>query len=257
MDKQEEIITELKAISPLLASMEKVNIFQVPDDYFAHLDSIILTNIFLQQEEKNTFQKVPQGYFESLSERILSKVKAEKTETATEEIKALSPALFYLKEENVFTVPENYFDHLNDRILDKINNRKAKVVSISSARKWFKYAAAAVVAGIVAIFSSQVLNDNSASVHKETVTASTNIPAYIQQSSQYKTPEQLNAGIASLSDEEIVNYLETTGTILDEETITKNMDTKELPDVNDYLMDENTLNKFLNSDVENTNKNKQ
>ena len=103
----------------------------------------------------------------------------------------------------------------------------------------------------------QVLHYNSGPDHKQTVTASANIPAYIQQSSQYKTAEQLNAGIASLSDDEIVNYLETTGNILDEETITKNLDTKELPDANDYLIDENTLNKFLNSDAERTNKNKQ
>ena len=101
MDKQIEIITELKDISPLLASMEKVNVFQIPDGYFTDLNSKILTNIFLNQEEKNNSQKVPEGYFESLSDRILAKVKAEKIETATEEIKELSPALFYLKDEQI------------------------------------------------------------------------------------------------------------------------------------------------------------
>lgn len=254
-NKSTEILTELKAISPLLAAMEKVNVFIVPDGYFSDLDKRILTTVFIYRDEKNNFQKVPEGYFDSLPGRILSKIKGEKNESATEEIKALSPALFYLKEENTFAVPENYFDNLSDRILAKINEKETKVISISSG-KWWKYAAAAVVAGVIAISSLQIFYHNSGSNSKEVITVSANIPDYIQESSQYKTPEKLNQGIASLSDDEIVNYLQTTGSILDEETITKNLDAKELPNADDYLIDENTLNNFLNkTDVQSSNKN--
>ena len=258
MDKQTEINIELKTISPFLANMKKVNVFQIPENYFSDLDAKILTNIFLQRDEKYHLQKVPKGYFESLSDQIISRIKEEKTGSAADEIKSISPALFYLKEEPVFAVPEDYFDDLSDQILDKIKGEKAKVISISSARKWWKYTAAAVVAGAVTVSSLQLFHHNSVSENpKETITASATIPGYIQQSSKYKTPEELKAGIASLNDEEIVNYLESTGSILDEETITKNLDTKELPDENDYLIDENTLNKFLNSDAQSLNKNTQ
>jgi hypothetical protein len=254
-NKSSEILNELKGISPLLAEMEKVNIFQVPENYFFDLDQKIFTTVIIHQGEKDNLQNVPQGYFDSLPGKILSKIKAEKNESVTDEIKALSPALFYLKEENIYTVPENYFDNLSDRILDKINGKETKVVSISSVRKWWKYAAAAVVAGVITISSLQIFNHTSVSNNKEIVTASANIPNYVKASSQYKTPEKLSQGIASLSDDEIVNYLETTGSILDEETITKNLDAKELPNEDDYLIDENTLNNFLKKTDAENNKN--
>ncbi|HXR84500.1 MAG TPA: hypothetical protein VN722_09345 [Hanamia sp.] len=236
MEKQTEITDELKDVSPTLASMEKVNVFQIPEDYFSDFDAKILTTIFLQ-DKKNNFQKVPEGYFNSLSDNILSKIKSENSETPSEEIKAISPALHYLKEEKVFDVPENYFDNLSDRILKKIKPPKTKVISFSS-RKWWRYAAAAVVTGVVAISSLQIFNHNSNPV--------TTDKAIMQLASQYKTPAQIDKGIASLNDEEIVNYLEKNGTILDEETISKNVDTTALPSEDDYLLDENTLNNYLN-----------
>lgn len=254
-NKSTEILDELKATSPFLASMEKINVFQVPEEYFSDLDQRILTTVFIHGYGKKDLQKVPEGYFDSLSAKILSKIKAEKNESASEEIKALSPALFYLKEENTFTIPENYFHDLSDRVLDKINGKETKVISISSARKWSRYAAAAVVAGAIAISSLQIFNHTSNSNNKQIITASANIPDYIKESSQYKTAEKLDAGIASLSDDEIVNYLETTGNILDEETITKNLDAKELPNADDYLIDENTLNNFLKKTNAESNKN--
>lgn len=258
MDKQTEINIELKTISPFLAGMEKVNVFQIPKNYFSDLEAKILTNIFLQQDEKNHFQKVPDGYFNSLSDKIISRIKEEKDESVLDEIKSISPALFYLKEEPVFTVPERYFDDLSDQILDRIKGKKTKVISISSAKKWWKYAAAAVVAGAVTVSSLQIFNQSSVSENKkETITASSTIPGYIQESSKYKTAEELKAGIASLNDEEIINYLQATGSILDEESITKNLNTTQLPDVNEYLIDENTLNNFLNSDAQSLNKNTQ
>jgi hypothetical protein len=78
----------------------------------------------------------------------------------------------------------------------------------------------------------------------------------MQLASQYKTPEQVDKGIASLSDDEIVKYLEKNGTILDEETISKNVDTTELPSADDYLINENALNNYLN-EINASNKNTQ
>lgn len=248
MEKRIEITEELKNISPTLASMEKVNVFQIPEDYFSDFDIKILTTIFLQ-DKKNNFQKVPEGYFNSLSDKIISKIKAENNETALEEIKALSPVLHYLKEEKVFDVPENYFENLSNEIVEKIKPSKSKVVAISSVKKWWKYAAAAVVAGVVAISSLQIFNHNSNS----SAVANNEV---MQLASQYKTPEQVDKGIASLSDDEIVKYLEKNGTILDEETISKNVDTTELPSADDYLINENALNNYLN-EINVSNKNTQ
>lgn len=234
-----DILNELKTVSPFLADLEKVNVFRVPDNYFVDLDKRISTLVFLHQDEKNSCQKVPEGYFDSLSERILSKIKKETSETAIEEIKQLSPALHYLKEENVFTVPENYFDDLSGRILDKIHHKNAKVVSINPARKWWKYLAAAVIAGIITISSLEIFNHKTGN---EKIAAT-----YIQLSAQYKTPQKLGDGIASLSPDEIAKYLEKTGNILDDDALIKNTDTLGLPDATDYLTNENALNNYLKS----------
>ena len=246
-NKTSDILNELKTISPFLANLEKVNVFKVPDNYFDDLDKKISTLLFLHQDEKNSSQRVPEGYFDSLSDRILSKIKKEASETATEEIKEISPALHYLKEEQVFTIPENYFDNLSNRILDKIHPKKAKVISIKSSQKWWKYTAAAVIAGVLAISSLQIFNQKTG---KEKIAAS-----YIQVAQQYKTPQKLDEGIASLSADEIAKYLEKTGTVLDEDVLIKDTDTTNLPSAADYLTDENALDNFLNTiNSESTNK---
>lgn len=257
MEKSTEILNELRSISPILAEMEKVNVFSVPEGYFIDLDKKIATTVFLQQDEKNIFQKVPEGYFDSLSSKIVSRIKEEE-ESGDSEIESISPALHYLKEEKVFTVPEGYFDNLSDRILNKIKGENAKVVSFNSAKKWWKYAAAAVIAGIITITSMQLFKSQNSNYGKNIAATSANVPAYVQLASQYKTTKQIDQGIASLTDDEIAKYLEKNTTILDDETLTKNTDTKELPTLDDYLLDNNALDNYLQKiNVESTNKNTQ
>ncbi len=257
MEKSIEILNELRTISPFLAKMEKLNVFSVPEGYFVNLDEKIATTVFLQVDKKDNFQKVPEGYFDSLSSKILSRIQKEE-ENPDKEISSISPALHYLKEEEVFSVPEGYFDELSDRILNKIKSQNAKVVSFNSVKKWWKYAAAAVVAGIVTITSLQLFNSQNPKDGKDVATASADIPAYVQLASQYKTPKQVDQGIASLTDDEIAKYLEKNTTILDDETLIKNTDTKELPTPDDYLIDDHALDKYLKKiNVESTNKNTQ
>ena len=256
MEKSTEILNELRTISPVLAEMEKVNVFMVPEGYFINLDEKIATTVFLQIERKENFKKVPEGYFDSLSSKILSRINEE--ESAESEIKSISPALHYLKEEKVFTVPEGYFDDLSDQILNKINSQNSKIVSFSSARKWWKYAAAAVVAGIITIASLQIFKTPNSNGGENLATASENIPAYVQLASKYKTPKQLDQGIASLTDDEIAKYLERNTTVLDDEALSKNTDTKELPTPDDYLIDDHALDNYLQKiNVESANKNTQ
>jgi hypothetical protein len=243
MKKSEEISVELMNISPALAKIEKVNVFAVPQGYFDGLAEKIATTVFLQQEKKEPFQKVPDGYFDSLSSRIISKIKEEEG-SAEAEIKTISPALHYLKEEQVFDTPDGYFDNLSDKILNRIKNENGKVVVLKSARKWWKYAAAAVIAGIITIFSFQFINFKNGDTKTNSI-VSTKMPAYMQLASHYKTTKEINQGIESLSDDEIAGYLEKNTSILDDEELIKNTDTKELPTPDDYLIDDNALSEYL------------
>lgn len=247
MEKTSEILHELQAISPFLANIDKINVFKVPEDYFQLLDKRITTTVFLTGNKKNETQKVPEGYFEGLSNKILSAIK--NTEDAKEEIKNISPVLFSLKDKSTFTVPEHYFENLSNTIFTKIKVKKAKVISINSSKRWWKYAAAAAVAGIITIGSLQIFNKKSISDNADQIVfASANVPDYIKLSFQYKTPQQLDNGIASLSDADIVNYLQQHGNVLDDDLISNNIDTTELPDAVDYLINDNTLNNFLKMD---------
>jgi len=247
MEKTSEILNELQAISPFLANIDKINVFEVPEDYFQLLDKRITTTVFLTGNKKNETQKVPEGYFEGLSNKILSAIK--NTEDAKEEIKNISPVLFSLKDKSTFTVPEHYFENLSNTIFTKIKVKKAKVISINSSKRWWKYAAAAAVAGIITIGSLQIFNKKSISDNADQIAfASANVPDYIKLSFQYKTPQQLDNGIASLSDADIVNYLQQHGNVLDDDLISNNIDTTELPDAVDYLINDNTLNNFLKMD---------
>lgn len=253
MDKSTEILNELKEISPLLAAMERENVLQVPDDYFTELDKRIFTTVYLHQDEKNKDQQVPEGYFEGLSSKILSRLKNAETESAEQEIKSLSPFLFSLKNSQVLSVPFGYFENLSDNIKSQLNDNKAKVISINTGRRWWKYAAAAVIAGGITfgslqIFKNQIEPDNS----NQMITAAANMPDYIKKSLQYSTPEQLDKGIASLSDNEIADYLESHGSIMDDELLTKDIDTTGLPNTDDYLINDSTLNNFLNTIDENS-----
>jgi hypothetical protein len=239
-----EILDELKGISPLLAGMEKVNVFHVPEGYFNDLHSRIANyamlndNIETEITETN-LPKVPAGYFDTLSDQILSKIKTIYFESAEEELRKLSPMLYALKGENIFAVPKGYFESFTGEVLEKIKPAPAKIVSMKSSRSWWKYAAAAVVTGAIAITSLQIFNGS----HDKDILAS--VSPDIKASFQYKNEEQLDAGIAKLSDDEIIKYLENNGNVMDNELLTNNTDVSEMPSQSDYLSDENTLNTYL------------
>ena len=254
MERTSEILNELQAISPFLANIDKKNVFEVPEDYFQLLDKRIITSVLLTANGKNEVQTVPEGYFEGLSNKILSAINNTEyvegpTDDAKLEIKNISPVLFSLKDKRTFTVPEHYFENFSDYVFTKIKPKKAKVVSINRSTRWWRYAAAAMIAGIIMIGALQLFNEKSSNDKGDKFSlASANVPDYIKLSFQYKTPQQLDNGIASLSDADIVNYLQQHGNVLDDDLISNIIDTTELPDAADYLINDNTLDNFLKTD---------
>jgi hypothetical protein len=298
MQNSPEILNELMAVSPLIAGLDKVNVFKVPEGYFNELhlritDFTIINNTSSPDNTNATnLQQVPEGYFDSLSDSILAKVKIaysenteierdsallqslkginvftipngyfdaltdsvlSKTKTshaekAEEELRDISPMLYSIKGENVFTVPNGYFESFADEIIEKIKPQPAKVITMKKRTSWFKYAAAAVVAGIISVTSLQIFNNS----HNSDVSS---LPADVQISFKYKTQDDINNGIAKLSDDDIAKYLEKNGNALDNELLTNNADVSEMPGTTDYLNDANTLNNYLDKiDAENVGK---
>lgn len=157
---------ELAHLSSLLVTSKEMS-YAVPAGYFEMLPGQVLSRI-RAMETDSPFEElqhlsplvagiskampndIPAGYFEGLAEAVAGSVKSE-DQNAAEELETISPLLSGLKKEMPFSVPTGYFENL-----DKISGAepvkpKAKVISLTK-KTWFRYAAAAVVTGIVVVF---------------------------------------------------------------------------------------------------------
>ena len=160
---------ELSSLSPMLSSSSKQLPFSVPQGYFEGLAEKALQTIreskttLSAKEELETLSpllsglkkempfSIPQGYFESLAENKLQSIGESNTNlSAKEELATLSPLLSGLKKEMPYSIPQGYFESLTENISKQENKPAAKVISLTS-RKWFRYAAAAVVIGIISM----------------------------------------------------------------------------------------------------------
>ena len=127
MEKKSDILIELQSISPLIAAIEKANVFSVPDGYFDSISDTVLLSINEGSSYINTppFSKttdIPTGYFDNLSNSILEKIKQQEANEL--------PAIFStIKKDQLFQVPGNYFETLADSILNNIKNSSDKVVA--------------------------------------------------------------------------------------------------------------------------------
>ncbi len=264
-DKLEERITNFAISNSLNESVfNKVNVQQVPEDYFDSLSTNILAKIkklypvtaneelqnispILFLLKKEDVFKVPEGYFDSLSTNILTEIKKSYAEMADEELQNISLVLLSLQKENVFKVPSGYFENFADTVTSKLKPTTAKIITMKPRSSWLKIAAAAVVTGAIAISSLNIFNRSSNQDNTGTMVATTSkvMPAYVKESLQFKTEQEVDAGIAKLSDDDIIKYLEKNGNVTDNELLMKNTDVSELPSQTDYLMNENTLNTYL------------
>lgn len=252
MEKEPNILTEINGISTLLASLKNENVFTVPEWYFDTFPSLMSDKVhtFSFDEGKKPAAagyKVPDGYFDNLSNAVLAKIRKNDTEETAKENQTY-PVLSGIKKDNSLSVPPGYFDHLPQQILEKVKN-PAPVFPISGSkvvplfrRPSIRYAMAAAVlvlifAGIFFRFSGVQSSDSFAVVNKKTVPQKAAL--------QYNTESAFEEGIASLSDDQIIAYLQNHGNILDNGQLISNTNLSKMPDPLDYLADENTLDNYL------------
>jgi hypothetical protein len=162
-------VEELDHLSPMLGDLSKQVPYSVPQGYFEGLSAKALQAVtenninlnakvelaslspFLSGLKKDIPFSVPQGYFEELEIKALQSVtESNINQNAKDELASLSPLLSGLKKEMPFSVPQGYFESLSENINRVETKPVVKVISITS-RKWFRYAAAAVVAGVIIV----------------------------------------------------------------------------------------------------------
>jgi hypothetical protein len=148
---------------------------------------------------------VPEGYFESFAQTVLQKIKSSNT-SASEELETLSPLLAGLSRKMPYSVPEGYFNEINTQlpgitleeslpeilisagksmpykvpvgyfeelpatVLNNVRPARTSAKVISIGLRWMKYAAAAIIAGVMvvsSIFYFGNRNDGTPSVQSE------------------------------------------------------------------------------------------
>jgi len=143
-----DIIQELSDLGSNLGNISK-NIYSVPPGYFdgfsEQLLGFIKASETLSSLPKEMPFNVPAGYFDQLDEKIMEIIRRHPDyQTSQEELESISPLLSSISKRPVYSVPGGYFENFTPGV----DQKRTRVVSIT-ARKWFRYAVAAVSAGVI------------------------------------------------------------------------------------------------------------
>lgn len=245
---------EISGLSPLLSSIQNKNVFDVPTGYFETLDKHLFNTIktpsatetpnelspLMQELQTSNIFELPAGYFESLDTIITDKIK----QSATGATDGLSPLMQDLKQKNVFEVPEKYFTTVAGNVLNKLKPAPAKIVSMPKRSIILKYAAAAMLTGAIALGVYKYIDQPRTDVINPGNQTAAKLDPSIEKGTSMDE-KQFNEALESLTDADIASYLEKNGDITDIASINKNLEPVNLPNEDDYLLDEKTLENYL------------
>ena len=178
MNGTNEILEELRSLSPSVAAISRRVPYVVPEGYFTNFPALALGRVVDWKDYKSLTYSVPEGYFDGLAEGILARIKggAGADGDPVSAILArigrvipyqapegyfgeLSPLLAVLRDKTPYAVPEGYFETFPAVVTARTEQTvthdtgKGKVVSLENRVRriagWMKYSAAAVVAGLI------------------------------------------------------------------------------------------------------------
>ena len=274
MHNNRNIQAELEGISPLVAGISNRNVYSVPEGYFEAMLADVLQTVqhFSSAEKAIPGFAVPEGYFEGLAGSIMNRIKTEISEE--------SGVLQALRSAETYTVPDDYFDALPGRIISRLQTEKeegsvllepvkhinpyrvpagyfeelsgeisrrlteqqpAKVIIMQKRSSFFRYAAAAVITGLMGLSIISLLN-NRQNTEKPSI-AMTDV---ITDANKMLKEGDLEKQFSSLSDTDIVNYLEENGEDVNAALVASVSEDKNLPDEEEYIFDDKTLDNLLN-----------
>jgi hypothetical protein len=203
-------------LSPDLNSLKQHSTYQVPEQYFSHLPSVILNRI--REEEGREYLPEP---------------------------------LSSVKNKNPFTIPEGYFESLSFIINQKPDiSGSAKVVRMSSHRSIIKYAVAAVLTGLLGLGIFSRFSSSESGNQPTTLVMNENV---MKNAESIIKKDNFDEVLASLKDEEIVKYLESNGENVEVALVASVAENKNLPEPIDYMLDDQTLDHLLDVVAENNN----
>jgi len=226
----------------------------IPEGYFDQLASSILDKIKNEQTAKEETASLspllsslqhhqvfeaPKGYFEQLTIDIKKSIE---NTSYDDELKKLSPVLQSVQTVNVFEVPTGYFENLSNSILKKAKAPSARIINFQVRNSFLKYAAAAIITGVIAIGALRYLQPT-----QSLNTNNTSLAILDESIEKGKTmnDQQFEETLQKLTAAEIAKYLENNGDISDVATLRNSIDENNLPNEDDYILDEKTLDNFI------------
>lgn len=270
MQRNLTILNELKELGSPLAEIAPVNVFTVPDGYFEAFAPAVLLTIH-RQDSNVPAMDVPAGYFDSLAGNIMNRIKAETaidqdpvfmpelkkinvftvpqgyfdtmaTETLSRIDTVNTEFLADVKNKPVFEVPQGYFEQLTGSILQKVKaeQKPAKVISMGNRPSVFRYAAAAMITGILGLTLFNTIFKPSRENISGVETA-----AVISEGKKIAADGSFDKEFESITDEDIVNYLSDNGHDVNAALVASVTDEQSLPSEEDYIFDDKTLDNFL------------
>jgi hypothetical protein len=221
-----------------LVLQTKDNPYQVPQGYFENFAANLLQRIKATEAEtakdelealspllsglnKKTPFSTPAGYFEELTDNAIAGAKA--IDFVNGELENLSPLMSSLKGKQVYEAPPGYFENLPEQMLQRAKKQPAKTVSMNFTRKVVRYAAAAVVAGLIItagwfyLGNNSTINDTFPSIEN---ISDADLESFVENEAGISpeetmilanaemNTEDLQAMFAEVPDEELVSYLE-------------------------------------------------
>ena len=211
----------------------RVNPYTVPDGYFTDLQRNTLAQCRLIEASAHA-PDLPLGYFDQLSNEILIKIKEQQLkETITESGFSIPDGYFKHLELQLslqqklidqgmssgFTIPETYFERQEEEIARQTYRKHDTPIRKIRHPKWIAYAAAACIALAIGVFGlTQLTMDNH-------TTASNHL--------------------ASVSDQEIFNYLELYGSDHDITYISEQLNDFDEPIIGEGISEED-IEAYLN-----------
>lgn len=196
-----EILLELSQISPALTNISRDHVYSVPLNYFDGLAGNILQQVkddIASQTLVSTANpfSFPEGYFDLLPGAILSKIKQEQfgITKVQDELEGIAPLLNTISRLMPYQVAPGYFENFTVNTYSKkaVVQSTAKVIKSGWFSRSYKYAAAAVLAGVVIVSTFLLAPDNNIENLSGTYASSINIPAAVNKASEADINEFLN-----------------------------------------------------------------
>jgi hypothetical protein len=218
-----DVKEELEMLSPLLAAMPTSVPLSVPSGYFSQLSQNILQytgaadavpDIFAEEEPsiladlpKWFPMSIPAGYFNQLPAQLLQKIHAAE---AREELSTLSPLLAETPKTVPLSVPAGYFNELSTEIMTAIAASAATPATVTSdypanatmplirkmnTRRYVKLAIAASLIALVSVSTLVFVRENNRSTNT------------------------IENTLANISDQEIMEYLQSHTDAFDKEEL--------------------------------------